>query len=226
MTVIAFDTETWLIEPGLLAPPLVCLQWQVAGAEPRLEHRDRWAKQNIEHWLAGDAILVGHNVAYDMAVIAAQWPDLLPAIVAKYDRDQVTDTLIREQLIMISRGQFRSYADSDGELHGVKYSLADCVARHFGGRQLKKEGWRLFYRAFDGHSDVSTWDQVAAELQDDIRSARWPDWVSDYLARGIITQKDLDGLLSAAPEEAVEYALKDASTTLELYEDQERLRWT
>src|SRR6185437_15601253 len=98
--VIAFDTETWLIEPGTLAPPIVCLQWaSTLNREPCIVHRDGGAKTWIETWLRSDDLLVGHNVAFDLAVIAAQWPDLLPLIFAKYDRDEITDTLLREQLI-------------------------------------------------------------------------------------------------------------------------------
>ena len=114
--ITAFDTETHLIEPGRLAPPLVCLQWQDEGAAPAILHRAH-ARPVIEGWLQADNVLVGHNVAYDMGVIAAQWPDLLPAIFRKYDRDQVTDTKIRDQMLQIAKGEYRSYQDSDGVFH-------------------------------------------------------------------------------------------------------------
>ncbi len=215
MTVIGFDTETWLIEPGLLAPPLVCLQWQVAGGPAQLVHRN-FALPVIEDWLASDALLVGHNVAYDMGVIAAQWPHLVPAIFAKYDRDEITDTLLREQLLMIARGTFRSYLDAQGEPQAVKYSLADCVRRHF-GEALKKEGWRLFYRVFDTEPDTSRWTEIAREFQRWCRTEGFPQWALD-----LTTEKDRAALLAATPEEAAEYALKDAAVDLALYESQER----
>lgn len=171
MTVIAFDTETHLIEPGLLAPPMVCVTWQEASG-PRGTYRlgdaqiahanDPATYPMFKSWLLGDALLVGHNVAYDLAVVAAKWPDLVPLIFAKYDRDEITDTLIREQLIMISRGQFRSHMDDSGELHGVKYSLDDCIARHF-GRRLDKDTWRLRYAEFT-----------------DVPVAEWPEGARHY----------------------------------------------
>ena len=231
MTVIAFDTETWLIAPGELAPPLVCLQWATRltqhwtdatadGVFANMMHRDR-SRDVALKMLEGPELLVGHNVAYDMAVLAAQWPELLPLIFAKYDRNQVTDTLLREQLVMISRGTFRSQMGPDGDLYPVKYSLTDCCNRHF-GRHLNKEGWRLFYRAFDQEPDVSKWPAVAKTFQDAVRAGAPPEWVKDYLARGILKPKDIEGLLAASPEECVHYALEDGRTTLALYESQEK----
>lgn len=213
--VVAFDTETWLIEPGLLAPPLVCVQWKRPGESAVMRHRDqvRWI---VEAWLDGNDILVGHNVAYDMAVIAAQWPDLLPRIFAKYDRDEITDTKIREQLIQISRGTFRSYMGTDGECHAVKYDLADCIRRHF-GRHVEKDGFRLFYRIFDAFPDIANWAAVAEAFQLMVRQAGIPEW-----AKGLVKDKDVQGMLAAPPEDAVRYALADADETLALYESQER----
>jgi hypothetical protein len=209
---VAFDTETHLIEPGLLAPPLVCAQWTVDGDAPSLVHRANTYERVLE-WLESDHVLVGHNIAYDMGVIAAQYPWLMPLILRAYNQDRVTDTQIREQLIMIARGEFRSYADADGDLHPVKYSLADCVRRHF-STELKKDGWRLFYRAFDQTPNTLDWHEVATRFQDACRRGEWPDWAS------AVTDKDRQGLLAARPEEAVLYALEDARVTHRLYESQ------
>lgn len=219
MGVIAFDTETHLLYPGCLAPPLVCMQWQRSGSGPMIRHRAD-VYQIIREFLEGPHTLVGHNVAYDMAVIAAQWPDLLPLIVAKYDRDEVTDTMIRDQLVMIARGTFRSQMGADGEMHGVKYSLADCYKRHT-GEHLRKEGFRLFYRAFDEIADTASWTKWAAEFQERVRAGDVP-WVTDALATGLIKTTDIDGLLAADPSEALSYALEDGRTTLAIYESQER----
>ncbi len=162
MTVVAIDCESWLIEPGLLAPPLVCLQWQRQGDDPQLvTHRE--ARPVIEKLLRGSDVLVGHNIAFDAGVLGAAFPDLLPLIFAKYDRDEICDSMIREQLVMISRGQFRSYEGPDGELKAVKYSLADCVARHFGRHLQKEDTWRLRYR----------------ELHD-VALADWPEDAKHY----------------------------------------------
>jgi len=212
--VVAFDTETWLIEEGLKAPPLVCLQWD-DGSGAKIVHQSQ-ARPLLEGWLASDNILVGHNIAYDFAVIAAQFPDLIPAIFAKYHRDEVTDTLLREQLIFISRGQFRIIVFPDGTASSVTYHLADCVRRHF-SRILPKEGWRLFYRAFTDVPDLKDWPDRAVRFQDSVRNGHRPEWFS------LVKDADVAGLLAASPEEALGYALEDARVTRALYESQSRV---
>jgi len=182
MAVIAFDTETFLIEPGCLAPRLVCVQWMsdTAGDGPHLLHREH-AKALVAGWLTGHDLLVGHNVAYDMGVIAAMWPEFLPLIFAKYERDECCDTMLRDKLLQIAKGEYRS-AFYDGEVHPINYSLDACARRHL-NLQLEKDVWRLRYCEFDTIPDTSQW-----------------------------------------PEGARQYALLDASTTMGVYQAQERLR--
>ena len=79
---IAFDTETELIRPGVLAPRLVCLSL-AEGEDAELVHHTN-VRPWVEGLLQGDRLLVGHNVAYDFGVIAAAFPDLLPAIFEEY----------------------------------------------------------------------------------------------------------------------------------------------
>lgn len=218
MRVIVLDKETHLIEPGLLAPPPVCLQWQEHAfgtqlGDAQLQHIAH-CREMFEEWLDSDARLVGHNLAYDMGVAAAKWPDLLPKIFAKYDRDQITDTLLREQLLMIARGTFRSIAYPSGDVLPVKYSLQDCVRRHFNW-QLQKDGWRLFYRAFHAATDVADWPRVAAEFRAQCAAGQWPDWTAE------IPAKDRQALLEAPPEQAIEYALDDVRWGSKLYFAQE-----
>ena len=129
---IAFDTETALIAPGLSAPPLVCLSYADADDSGIVHHTD--AREVIEALLESDQVVVGHNVAFDFGVVAAKWPDLMPAIFEKYRRGQVTDTLWRQRLIDIASSS-RGFK---------KYSLEE-LARRWLRRQLDKDTWRLRY---------------------------------------------------------------------------------
>ena len=94
---VAFDTETWLIQPGRLAPPLVCLTWH-DGVQGGILLRDAGLD-----WLAAqladpDTRLVGANVAFDCGVAAQNRPALLPAIFAAYEAGRIVDVQIFERL--------------------------------------------------------------------------------------------------------------------------------
>jgi DNA polymerase I len=147
-SVIAFDTETALMRPGVMAPELACVTWQVhpGGQPPAILHAMD-AETMFTKWLHGDDLLVGHNVAYDMCVLAARWPHLLPAIFAKYARDQVTDTKYRQMLLDIAAGEFRGKRREDQTWQAYGYSLDDCIYRVRGAR-LDKDTWRLRYGEF------------------------------------------------------------------------------
>lgn len=208
MKVLCFDTETLLTRPGCKAPPMVCLTWQAEGdAGPSILHaNDVGAKAFFKDWLTDpDVLLVGHFVAYDMSVCAAQWPDLLPLIFAAYDADRVTDTMLREKLFDIATGRYRGYADERGVWRKNDYSL-DAVARRRAGLALKKDGWRLRYGEFLD-VPISGWVQRARELIVEAHQA---------LDAGV-KDKDLQAIVDGAPEDVIGYPLKDASATLATY---------
>jgi len=148
---LTFDTETFLIRPGRNAPELVC-----ATTPDRGIMHGHFDAAKIERWL-GDALenkntlIVGHNIAFDMGVMAARFPDLLPAIWAAYDADRITDTMIRQALLDTASGHFRTQ----------KRSLADCARRH-GLAELDKgaDSWRLRYRELIG-VPLAQWPEAA-----------------------------------------------------------------
>lgn len=221
LPVHAFDAETWLMTPGCKAPPLVCLQWQTTRGgrtfPAEIRHRAK-SKCEIEAMLADESVMVGHNVAFDMAVICAQWPDLIPAVFAKYNRDQVTDTKIREQLIQIAKGAFRYETWADGEPYAVTYHLDACIRRHF-DRDLAKDGWRMFYRVFDTVEDLAEWPRVAAQFQANFARIRE---LYDWCRHPDITPADVAALRAAKPDEPLRYALGDAENENDLFWSQER----
>lgn len=149
----AFDTETFLIEPGILAPKLVSFAYRV-GNRPsvllhagfhlaEIRHVIEWA---LREAIAGRLVIVGHNVCYDMAVLAATFPDLLPLIFEAYDRDGIECSKINEMLIDLYRGALRGEEDEEGNWTSYGYSLDDVSQRRL-DRKLDKgpDGWRLRY---------------------------------------------------------------------------------
>ena len=148
------DTETFLFGPGRGAPRVVCIQVQRDAEPPALYHaRDVKTEKIIADILADADGVVGHNIAYDFACIAATWPDLIPAIWSKYDRELVCDTMIAQQILDIG---------AEGALRR-KYDLATMVGRFLGGTLAKGDDtWRLRYGELDA-VPLSEWPAKAIE---------------------------------------------------------------
>jgi hypothetical protein len=148
---IAFDTETHLIRPGLLAPPMVCLS---TSNEHKVVHRkDPACKQIVAQLLAcaaqGEIVLIGQNVAYDLGILANEWPEFVPMIFAALDADGVTDTMLRQKLIAISDNTLEWEHDAKGNATKSSYTLSSLAKRHKYPKELDKDTWRLRYAELD-----------------------------------------------------------------------------
>jgi hypothetical protein len=165
-----WDTETELIdkEAGILAPPLVCLQYAFDDEEPRVLSA-RFDADEIREVLGralDDHVMVAHNGAYDYAVLAAWDESFLPrmfeALAAKCNG---RDTLLREQLIDIATG-------ADTRPKGY-YSL-DSIAQRRCGMKLSKGAlsWRLRYAEL-ADKPVSAWPRPAVRYaEEDVIACR------------------------------------------------------
>jgi DNA polymerase-1 len=182
--VTAFDTETERFRAGCMAPEIVCVTWQTPGEEPQIIHaNDPRTLPIVRSWFEGHDLLVGQHVAYDLAVLCARWSELVPLVFAKLDRDELTDTRLRQQLLDIAAGEFRGYLrkfdkrvckeheDCDPEAcpqavekKGARwvphdYTL-DALTYRAAGRRLDKDTWRLRYGEFL-HTPLSEWPEGA-----------------------------------------------------------------
>jgi len=160
---IALDTETHLIKPGLLAPRIVCFSWAEPGAEPLLELRDagldrlRSALKYADH-------LTSHNAPFDLACAAADSPDLLPLIFRAYRDGRIHCTISRQKVIDVALGmrKFRRRKRADGTLYVTKagYTLAELVELYTGRHLEKEDTWRLRYALLDG-VPIAEWPEDA-----------------------------------------------------------------
>jgi DNA polymerase I-like protein with 3'-5' exonuclease and polymerase domains len=121
---VYFDTETDAFSPGYMAPDVVCLQFCHDTGPAEIVHagenRDG-VYGRVRDWLRDSSVqLVGQNIAYDLACLAAGAPDLYPLIFAAYEANRVTDTMLRQKLADISRGRYRTR----------QYDLASCAEIH------------------------------------------------------------------------------------------------
>lgn len=158
---LAFDTETHLIQPGLLAPPMVCGS-MARGSEARLLDKEDCRYQFIQA-LESDAILVGANIAYDMLVMAVDLArnkgvDAMPLIFKAYREERVWDVLIAEQLNAIANDCLGFHPETRSPVY---YTLDDCVNIRLGRDNAKANDiWRKRYAELDGQP-IDTWPEQA-----------------------------------------------------------------
>jgi hypothetical protein len=153
-----FDTEAELIRPGLQAPPMVCMQLAWSPRDYELVHHTE-ARPYFEALLEQD-LIAGANAAFDFAVGAVKWPDLIPRIFEAYEDGRITDVLIREKLLHIAQGVYRGYRREDGTGVHLGYALDDVVQRRCGVVLVKGERQLRFGELKD--TPVSFWPEAAA----------------------------------------------------------------
>ena len=240
--VTAWDSETDLIRPGCIAPPLVCVTWHHAGdTKPGIvHHKDPACYQMLREWFeaaaSGRRVLVGHNHAFDAAVISERFPDLRAVVFAAYDADGVTDTMIRQWLLDTAAGCLRGRITSKGTWVSYTYDLGSLARRAIDMR-LQKDAARLSYgKLID--TPLEQWPVRFAEVQREAgvylpgRIAtlkRLEETKKSLRSKGhdrAITgiKKEIEGLrdmIAGDPSRASEYALEDATATLGVYRAQE-----
>ncbi len=163
-TIVGIDTETFLFGPGNMAPRVVCLSWAF-NDRCGLMHRDdveNWLRGTLNEAISGNALIVGHNICYDMACVLATFPELGGHIWAAYDAGAILCTKIREKLLDIAEGNHGGEIDHKGKRINKKYGLADIVKRYF-DKDRDKETWRLRYGELDS-----------------IPIEEWPEGAKDY----------------------------------------------
>ena len=169
MHLLPFDTEGFLLQPGVQAPPIVCLQHTVDSNPAELIHaRDPACKRMLE-WGLQHAVWGAHNAAHDVVCLMASFPDHTDEIFAALNRDQFTCSIIRQKLRDIARGSFKHVSKSRG------YAL-DAVGRIYGVSVNKEDPWRLRYGTLWG-VPVSRWPADARRYAlDDVVAERAVLW--------------------------------------------------
>lgn len=157
--IVGLDTESWLIDRALVAPPLVCMQHtpEVSASLARTEASDplgpvtghilhlllspdaETARAIFEKWLKSDVILVLHNAAHDIACLIVHWPDLALAILEKLARGEVHCTVMRQKLLDCALGKLQDEGWTDED-----YTL-QAVAAGYGYAKDGADPWRLRY---------------------------------------------------------------------------------
>ncbi len=169
---ISLDLETFLIQPGLLSPPIVCGSVATTIGSCALLSKAE-ALDTFESSLKSSVVIVGANIAFDFGCVCAARPDLLPLVFAKLERGEVHDILIAQALDAIAKGYFRDVGIIDprtgtqirtpGGKVSNRYSQAIVVDLVLGRTDAKKnDAWRLRYAELE-HIPMDQWPEEARQ---------------------------------------------------------------
>lgn len=150
---VYIDTETHKIAPGALAPKLVCVQIAEGGGEVTIHLASDPATHDVVAKALQGFRIIGHNIAFDLAVLAREYPDLEPEVWRAYDEGRVCDTMIAAQLFDIAAGGLHRKRGS--------YSLASLALRHC-KMELEKgdDSWQLRYSELE-NTPLEQWPEGA-----------------------------------------------------------------
>lgn len=155
-----FDYETFPFRPGLTVPRAVCLGFAWDDDVVKLTTMDDGAEQIRQALYAQDALLVGHNVFFDLLVWARQTGDLA-AVFGATAQGRVRCTQIRYKLLRLAK---------DGKLMSAAQAALDSVAREYrlpGASRLadlKRGGdsWRKRYNEL-ARTPIHLWPSDAVD---------------------------------------------------------------
>lgn len=160
MRVIAFDTETFRIGKGAVAPKMVCFSAAFRDADGEIQtlltgNGDACVESDLRDLFAPGHIVTTLNGAYDLLVVAESYPDLEPLIWAKLEAGEIDDVAIRERLLNLSTtGMLDEVELPDGSTTRIFYSM-QSLALKYHGLDLSEEkndpnSPRLNYYTMDG----------------------------------------------------------------------------
>lgn len=167
-SLLSFDLETHLIQPGLLAPPICCASWATRNGSEMitdLTPRESVMRQ-VETQLGRGDTWVGANIAYDFACVLAARPDLMPLIWRAYEEGRVHDVQIAATLNAIAEGRMREgelYRRDGSRIMSGRYSLDECVKEWLGRENAKEnDRFRLSYALLE-HLPIDQWPEDARQ---------------------------------------------------------------
>jgi len=187
MKLLFFDLETYLFEPGMVAPPLVCGTFALIEDPPwwndgdgGIEQAGHHAEQEVRILLRDETLdlvdellnepdltWIAQNAPYDFSVILAHRPEWRDRIFALYEEGRVYDTVIYDKIIAIAEGMHRKYGGKR------PFSLASIVNRRIGldisDEKTDPDSWRLRYAELDG-----------------VPVAEWPDAAVSYAEHDVV----------------------------------------
>lgn len=170
---VIFDIEGFQIRQSKRAPELVCASWlfneDTCGL---LDASD--AIRFFGEWVSNpDLVIVGHNIAFDMCVMAEAQPLLLPWIFQAYADNRITCTKVREQLLNLADGRLNQgkLKLESGTVNG--YSLAGLVHKYHRvdlSSDKAADAWVMRYHTLAG-VPLAEWPREARDYP--VNDVKW-----------------------------------------------------
>jgi hypothetical protein len=102
----------------------------------------------VEHLSGPDILLVGHNIAFDLATLQTHLPVLRDSIWSLYKRGRVSDTMVREKLIRCAQGTLSD--EDEFDVQGDGYSLEALTNKYLQQSMDKSSGsWRMRFHELE-----------------------------------------------------------------------------
>ena len=174
-SLLAFDLETHLIQPGLLAPPIVCgsfadQQLFTGGILRSKSETVSLVEHALTHPSEKETVWCVANGAYDWGCILAVRPDLLPLIWKAYAEERVFDVLIAGTLDAIYDGRLRSedgptelFMRNGKKIQSGRYSLQSVTEDYLGRTDAKQnDRFRLSYALLES-LPIEQWPEEARQ---------------------------------------------------------------
>jgi hypothetical protein len=141
MTPHVVDLETYLIEPGILAPRIVCGSHCAEGSQPEVLLRDDMVALMLDLLADESVLLIGARIPYDLGCLCAHRPGAQRLVSSAYQGGRIYDVILADQLLQIYE---------TGRC--PESSLAACAKRYLGVDifESKKDPLRLTFSEVDG----------------------------------------------------------------------------
>lgn len=179
------DSETFLIFPGMMAPPLVCVSWaEQGGSDGVFHHSDPSLFDFLLQAIRERTVFA--NAPFDLAVFGNWDVRLIDPIFEALDEGRIYDVLMRDKLIDLAQGRFRFEEDEDGDVKYRGYSLFDVTKRRL-GVWLKKDKWRKRYHDL-WDTPITWWPKEAVEYASEDAKAPVAIWEQQEEIRGKFTE--------------------------------------
>lgn len=172
--VLAFDTETFLIAEGELSPRIVCCSLYDGTGDPVLAAAadpDSALEDLIEYVVTYPGTTIAHNIAFDLGVLARNYPHLLPVIFQGLIEGKYQDTALREKLLWLAdTGDLKYLELPTGAKKQHKWSLSALVFDRFNvdisAGKTDSDAWRTNYSSLVD-DPVSEWPEEAVKYAND-----------------------------------------------------------